>query len=132
MMLNFLVRKRNSKRGFTLIELIVVIAILGILAAVLVPSMLGIVQDSRDSVNMANANSVYLATKASLTMMITAGQTVASVTTKTAFASTETTEPIVAKVIQNLGTTFGAFSFVLNAAQNDVVSATFSGQTYTP
>ena len=38
---------KKKQKGFTLIELIVVIAIIGVLAAILVPSMIGYIKKSK-------------------------------------------------------------------------------------
>lgn len=51
--------RKSSKKGFTLIELIVVIAILGILAAILVPTITGFIQTAKDNTDVANAKMLY-------------------------------------------------------------------------
>ena len=49
----------NKKRGFTLIELIVVIAIIGVLAAILVPSLIGYVKKSKRRSDISAAHTIY-------------------------------------------------------------------------
>lgn len=51
--------KAKSFKGFTLVELIVVIAIIGVLTAILVPSMLGYVRKANVSSVNSNAKSLY-------------------------------------------------------------------------
>ena len=57
-------RNTNRKRGFTIIELVVVIAVIAILAGVLIPTFSGIIKKSKESSDesaVRNMNTVLAA-----------------------------------------------------------------------
>lgn len=76
-------QKLKAKKGFTLVELIVVIAIIGVLAAILVPTMLGYVQSSRVTAADQVAKTIKDAAQVCATEMDTIGK---GLTAKTFFA----------------------------------------------
>ena len=51
--------KKLNKKGFTIVELVIVIAVIGILAGVLIPTFVGIVDDANEKAAVADANTIY-------------------------------------------------------------------------
>ena len=51
--------KKNSKKGFTLAELLIVVAIIGILVAISIPVFTSQLKKAKDATNVANARSMY-------------------------------------------------------------------------
>lgn len=93
------IKTKSSQKGFTLIELIVVLAILVVLAAIALPTFNGLIAESKTAVANANARTVYTAAKAYKAM------NPSEITGDTQF-----TDPQVAKVVNYLGDGFGSDS----------------------
>ena len=50
--------QRHSKKGFTLVELVIVIAVIAVLAAILIPTFSGILNNAKVTKYKANVNSM--------------------------------------------------------------------------
>ena len=80
-------RQNKKKKGFTLIELIIVIAIIAILAAIAIPNFLSIQRKARVKADIASAKTIYDATSA----LIAEGKIVPG---STDFANLDSVTPI--------------------------------------
>ncbi|PKM78580.1 MAG: pilus assembly protein PilE [Firmicutes bacterium HGW-Firmicutes-15] len=53
-MIKEIVKRKENQKGFTLLELIIVMAILTVLAAIAIPKYTGVLDDSKKKANIAN------------------------------------------------------------------------------
>lgn len=51
--------RKSSKKGFTIVELVIVIAVIAILAAVLVPTFSGVIDKANESAALQRATNAY-------------------------------------------------------------------------
>ena len=51
--------KRNNKKGFTIVELVIVIAVIAILAGIMIPTFGSVVKNANESARDQEAKSIY-------------------------------------------------------------------------
>lgn len=65
---------RNNRKGFTIVELVIVIAVIAILAGVLIPTFAGVTSKAKDSKALQEAKNAYTADLAILNGQVTASK----------------------------------------------------------
>ena len=122
--------KTGKFKGFTLIEMIVVVAIIAALACILVPMMIGFVNEARASRVNANARNVYNGAKLALieyldNKTILPGEIYIGDDSGTAHASVKGSDDL--SVGKFMGEDFeGHFAFVISDEGPEVIYAVWS------
>ena len=83
---------KSSKKGFTLVELIVVLVILAVLAAMLVPALVGYIDRAKKEKEYQAASTVYAAAQALATETYGKGGTLATADAKSTFTRDQVKE----------------------------------------
>jgi type IV pilus assembly protein PilA len=119
---------KSTKKGFTLVELIVVLVILAVLAAMLVPALTGYIKRARQEKDYQMAASVLTAAQAAATyqMTLTGGST--TITMDTDAGNGETVKTLVGDATGNVTCSFTCDSdyFVIESGWVKIGDSTYS------
>ena len=114
----------KNKKGFTLIELIVVMIIIAILAAFLIPSMFKYIDEAKQQSVVGEARSVYIASELVVTKAYAGSSAVGTQT-----IDSTTTDPDEAEIVSSINdyaniTAIGTYSVVIT--DNKVTSIIYT------
>ena len=120
--MNKMKKIRKNKKGFTLVEVVVVLVIIAILIAIAVPSVMKYIDDANEAKYLAEARSVYIATEAEITKDYADNKAVDFSIYKT----TTVTSPTVAELNKAVETAtgFGINTIVSLKADGAIISST--------
>ena len=113
--------KKNNK-GFTLVELIVVLVILAILAAILTPALLGYIDRARSEKDYSTAQTVRVAAQSEIDQAYGAGTSLKDATVTASDTSLKTYKDMDG-VISDKSGTYGSDVLVLAGVKNTDVTA---------
>ena len=108
---------RNNKRGFTLVELIVVLVILAILAALLVPALTGYIDKANKQKIISETRMVVMAAQTEATSQYASLTSNAATTTAAAIAKNLNADAEL-KEIENLSEVKGKWTVTVDAKGN--------------
>lgn len=119
--------RKSNKKGFTLVELVVVIAIIGILAAILVPTMMNYVKKARLKTANANAKLIFTTCNNQAADLIADGETVKALNyswNKVSGLPDDTLGKAVKQALRDNGTETGYCQVSFNPAVEDSATTT--------
>lgn len=115
---------KQDKKGFTLIEIVIVLVIIAILSAMLVPSMMGWIDDSKKKSFLQEARSALTATQAEIANLYVAGDPIP----KEGFAKDSSNLDGVSKKV---GRTVDADDIEWTLDGDEIDTFTYKGDKYT-